>query len=395
MDPVWLLLLLPLAATSGWFVAAYERSSRRPKAQVPDTFFKGLNCLLNDQPDEALKIFLDAVELDSDTVEMHMALGNMFRQRGEVDRATRIHENLVSRTDIDNEFRSQALFELAQDYFRAGLYDRAENLLQELRKIKEFMARADRLLLQIYDQEREWEKAIEVSVELNRYSESDYAHTISHLYCEVAESNIRSGNYPEAESNIALAFKYDQKCIRAVLQSGRLAAMRGNHTNAIAIWRSLEYLAPDYLGEVVSHIANSYKVLGDNVSLRQFLESAIEKNADSKIIDTLVELTREERGDEAGRVQLLELVRKHPTLEGVLQVIASDGRAAGTSGQEKDYRLLAGLISRVVETGRQYNCRNCGFQSNSLHWQCPGCKAWGAMQRSRLPKIKEAQQGLG
>ena len=392
MDPVWLLVLLPVAAASGWMVAAYDRTPNHRKSHIPDRFFEGLNCLLNDQPDEALRIFLDAVELDSGTVEMHMALGNMFRQRGEVDRATRIHENLVSRTDLDNELRSQALFELAQDYFKAGLYDRAENLFQELRKIKSVRVRAGQLLLQIYDQEREWEKAIEVSIELNEHSDSDYSHTIAHLYCEVAESNIRNGNYARAEENIDQSFKYDQKCIRAVLQSGRLAAMRSNHTNAIAIWRSLEYLAPDYLGEVATHIANSYRALGDLVSLRQFLESALEKNPDSRIIDIFVDLTREQHGDEASRDLMLKLVRKHPTLEGVLQVIADQDRSVGTTGQEKDYQLLASLIGRVVDTGRQYSCRNCGFQSNSLNWQCPGCKTWGAMQRAQAHELKTACQ---
>ncbi len=392
MDPVWLLVLLPLAAASGWLFAAHDRTSKNQKAHIPDRFFEGLNCLLNDQPDEALRIFLDAVEMDSGTVEMHMALGNMFRQRGEVDRATRIHENLVNRTDLDNELRSQALFELAQDYFKAGLYDRAENLFQQLRKIKTVRVRACQLLLQIFDQEREWEKAIEVSIELHEHSDYDYSHTIAHLYCEVAESNIRAGNYAQADANIALAFQYDKKCIRGVLQSGRLAVMRSNHTSAIAIWRSLEYLAPEYLGEVVIHIENSYKALGDLVSLRQFLEAALKKNTDSRIINTLVELTREQQGEEASRKLKLKLVREHPTLEGVLQVIASQDRAIGNTGQEKDYQMLASLISHAVETERHYSCRNCGFQSNTLHWQCPGCKAWGSMQRPEMPELKSVPQ---
>ncbi len=392
MDPVWLLVLLPVAATSGWLVAAYDRTPKKQQAHIPDRFFEGLNYLLNDQPDEALRIFLDAIEMDSGTIEMHMAIGNMFRQRGEVDRATRIHENIVKRSDLDNDLRSQALFELAQDYYKAGLYDRAENLFQELRKIKSVKVRAGQLLLQIYDQEREWEKAIEVSIELNSHSDSDYSHTIAHLYCEVAESNIRTGNYAQAEANIALAFRYDQKCIRGVLQSGRLAAMHSNHNNAIAIWRSLEYLAPEYLGEVVAHIENSYKTLGDLESLRQFLESALEKNTDSRIINCLAELTREQQGEEASQELMLKLVRKYPTLGGVLQVIASQSRAIGSTGQEKDYQLLASLISQVVQTGHHYSCRNCGFQSNSLHWQCPGCKAWGAMQKPQVPDLKAVHQ---
>lgn len=395
MDPVWLLFLLPVAAAGGWLMAVYDRSTRQSKQGLPEAYFKGLSFLLNEEPDKALKVFLEAVEVDSETVEMHMALGNLFRRRGEVERATRIHQNLVARSDLDESLRCMALFELAQDYFKAGLYDRAENLFQELRQAKDFRNSANRFLLQIYDQEKEWHEAIHVASELDHENELDYSKTIAHFYCEIAELAIGSGENRKAEIYLESAFKHDPHCIRAVIQSGRLASMRGNHTNAVAIWRGLEYWAPAAIGEVVGHIANSYNALGDKLSLKKFLEGAIEKNPDPRIITILVEYTRTEQGVEASQELLLELVRKFPSLESVYELMQSRQTSGEVSKQDRDYTLLAGLLAEVVEADKKYNCRQCGFQSNSLHWQCPGCKGWGTVQRHNTPTVHLPDHRVG
>ena len=329
------------------------------------------------------------VEIDDETVEMHMALGNLFRRRGEVERATLIHQNLVARSDLDESLRCLALYELAQDYFKAGLYDRAENLFMELRQSTEYHQSANKFLLQIYDQEKEWANAIVAAVELDKNSDVSYAHMIAHFYCELAELAIGSGDNDKAEKYLQSAFKKDPKCVRAVIQSGRLAAMKGNHANAIAIWRGLEHWAPTSLGEVVGHIANSYTVLSDKKSLKRFLESSVSINPDPRIIALLVELTGNERGAEAEERKLLSLVRQYPSLENLYQLVSrrrskKDTQNSSNEGFGKegsDYALLESLLLDMVESDRHYSCRKCGFQSNSLHWQCPGCKGWGSVQR--------------
>ena len=372
-------------------MAVYDKSDKVNKKELPEAYFKGLSFLLNEEPDKALKVFLEVVEVDNETVEMHMALGNLFRRRGEVERATLIHQNLVARTDLDDSLRCLALFELAQDYFKAGLYDRAENLFQELRQSSEYQQQANKFLLQIFDQEKEWKKAIKVAQALNQSSEINYSHSIAHFYCELAELAIGAGNNSKAESYLERAFSNDPKCVRAVIQSGRLASMRGNHANAIAIWRGLEYWAPLALGEIVGHVANSYRALNDKRSLRKFLESVVELSPDPRIIAMLVEMTGKDGGPEAGERHMLRLVRKYPSLENLYQLVSKKSKIIGApnpghesqghENQDNDYSLLADLLSEVVESGRDYNCRQCGFQSNSLHWQCPGCKGWGTVQR--------------
>ncbi len=381
MDPIWLLLLLPLAAAGGWIMAVYDKGNQPKTGNLPEAYFKGLSFLLNEQPDKALRVFLEVVEVDSDTIEMHMALGNLFRRQGEIDRATHIHQNLVARTDLDDSLRSLALFELAQDYFKAGLFDRAENLFRELQQVQEYKEQAWRFLLQIYDQEKEWQNAVLICEQIDKLVDQDYSETIAHYYCELAELAITEGNNQAADKYLESAFRKHARCIRAVIQSGRLASMRGNHTNAIAIWRGLEYWAPEALGEVVGHISNSYAELNDGNSFNQFLVSALDKNPDPRIIATLVELTGSENGKKAAQTLLLDLVRQYPSLESLYQLMKSRTGDSNVSREDKDYSLLADLLSEVIESGRNYNCRQCGFQSNALHWQCPGCKGWGTVQR--------------
>ncbi len=381
MDPLWLLLLLPTAAVGGWIMANLDQSPAMRAKKLPKAYFKGLSFLLNEQPDKALRVFLEAVEVDNDTVEIHLALGNLFRRHGEIDRATRIHQNLVARTDLEQDLRELALFELAQDYFKAGLFDRAENLFQELRHAPEHCEQASRFLLQIYEQEKEWNNAILIATELTRTANVDLSSSLAQYCCELAEQAIAAGKNTRAENHLESAFRHDPHCLRAIIQSGRLASMRGNHNNAIAIWRGLEHWAPQAIGEVVDHIANSYAMLGDRKNYQHFLENAIQKSPDARIITALVELAKQEKEGETGHALLLDLVRKYPSLEGLRELLVSRAAVNYSAREKKDFTVLAELLAQVVGHGRGYHCRTCGFGSSTLHWQCPGCKGWGTVQK--------------
>ena len=300
MDPVWLLILLPVAAASGWVMAVRDKNSKSiatapAPTKVPDSFYRGLNLLLNEQPDRALDVFLDAAEIDQDTAEMHIALGNLFRRRGEIERATQIHQNLIARPDLNPSLRALSLYELAQDYFKAGLFDRAEGLLQELRQVPEYNEQACRFLLQIYDQEKEWHSAIVVAEELAALSEQDFAEPLSQYCCELAELAISEGKAGKAEYYLDSALKYVAHCTRAIMISGRVSAARGNHRTAIKEWTRLEEVAPESLGEIVSLMSESYAALDDGQSFREFLERSVEVCPDSRIISALVELTRDSK----------------------------------------------------------------------------------------------------
>lgn len=390
MDPLWLLLLLPLAATGGWVMGHIDRALKQHD-NLPGVYFKGLSFLLNEQPDKALQVFMDAADLDGETVELHLSLGNLYRRRGDIERATQIHRNLATRPDLDAEQRLQAVFELAQDYFKAGLFDRAERLFQDLREAPEHREDSCKFLLQLYDQEKEWGDAILMAEELARISGADLSADLAHYCCELAERAIADGKNARAESHLEAAFQYDPRCARAVIQSGRLASMRGNHANAIAIWRGLERWAPQALGEVVAHLANSYKALGDTGDYKKFLLQAVDANPDPRLLAALIDCLKREGG---GGEQLLELVRRRPSLEGLCELLksrAADGVAS--ERERRDFTVIADLISQVVGQGAAYHCHTCGFTATALHWQCPGCKSWGTVQK-RAPLARPGAAGV-
>jgi lipopolysaccharide biosynthesis regulator YciM len=185
----------------------------------------------------------------------------------------------------------------------------------------------------------------------------------------------------EAEYYLESAFKNEEKCVRAAILSGQVAAARGNHLVAIELWRGIEEWAPEALGEVVGFISNSYAELGDQRGYRQFLESAIEKNPDARIISALVEVTQNRKGRIAGQRLLLEIVRKYPNLDGLYQLLRNRNAPELFKGESIDLELIATLLSQSMGQSREYQCRQCGFNSSSLHWQCPGCKEWGSVQK--------------
>ena len=271
-DLVW--LLLPLAAASGWLVARFEQKRSAPHSfDLPSAYFKGLNFLLNEQPDKAIEVFIRVLEVNSETVETHLALGNLFRRRGEVERAIRIHQNLIARPTLDKEQRSLALLELGQDYLKAGLFDRAENLFLELAEIRVHSEQALKLLLHIYQQEKEWEKAVSVARKLVRASGKNMDDTIAHFYCELADQEYMRKNYSTARDHLKKALAADDKCVRASMLLGDIDALEGNHGAAIAHWQQIEQQDIHYLGEVAGRIAEGYKQLQDEQGLYDYFRT--------------------------------------------------------------------------------------------------------------------------
>ncbi len=388
VDPVWLLLLLPMAAASGWWMALRDRESRvnpahtNDRSALPDAYFKGLNLLLNEQSDKALQVFLKAMVIDENMVEMHIALGNLFRRRGEIERATQIHQNLIARSDLEEPVRSLALFELAQDYLKAGLLDRSESLFQELRQLPEYQEKACHFLLQIYDQEKEWHSAIVIGEELSTISQQDYSSRLSHYCCELVDSALKEGKPSKAEYYLESAYRYDSQCIRAAILSGEIQAARGNHSRAIAIWKDLGEWAPEALGEVVQMVSQSYAILQDKEGYRTFLESALEKNPDSRIMAALVEMYQHQRTNLSPTRIQLEIIHRHPSLEGLYQLLRNSPGPEMFRGESIDLEMIAKLLSKAIGNAREYHCRQCGFSSTTLHWQCLGCKSWGTVEKT-------------
>lgn len=383
MNPEWLILLLPLAAASGWFAANSFTFPWRKRNRIPSIYLQGINYLLNEQHDKATELFLDMLEVDSETIEIHLTLGNIYRRRGEIERATLIHENLIDRSDLTSEQKKQAIFELGHDFYTAGILDRAERVFTELTDDDKFEEQAYEALRDIYEQEKEWDKCLKVTNNLNRSSSKDYSTLIAQYYCEKAEEAIREGRYDHAEENIKEALSFDKNCVRATLQSGRVKAIRGDHESAISIWRSIEQKNPNYVLETVDLVTESYKAIHQIDELAEFLRTTAEATSDTDLAVAYVDALEAQKLDKRAGEYLIEWIRSHPSLHCLHRLILLKLKESEGKTPSSDFMLIDMLVRREMETARRYACKRCGYTVKTLQWQCPGCRGWNTIMTAR------------
>ncbi len=379
MNSLWL-LLLPVAAASGWFVA-YREYQRKDKNQsgVSSDYIKGLNYLLNEQPDKAIEVFIRMVEVDADTVETHLALGHLFRRRGEVDRAIRIHQNLIARPRLESDIRTLALLELGEDYMKAGLFDRAENLFKELIDLNEHTARALAHLRDIYQQEQDWEDAIKTCKRLESVTNKPMNYIIAQYYCEMSEKLFSENSLKESEKLAQKALTIDKKCVRASVLQARIDSRNNNFTAAITSYKDVVDQDIDYFPEVIEPMLECYRKTGNEQGMMKFLQSLLERYNGISPMLALAALKREHGTDREAMEFVIEQLRKRPSVKGLnwlieLSLQHSQGEA------KKNLMILYDLTHKLLEGKPVYECKICGFAGKSIHWQCPGCKKWNTVK---------------
>lgn len=346
-------------------------------------YFRGLNHLLNEEPDKAIDVFIEMLEVDSDTVETHMALGNLFRKRGEVERAIRLHQNLIARPTLTREQRGQALLELGQDYLRAGLYDRAENLFLELKQDNIRMVQALRNLATIYQQEKDWEACLEVAEDLEKQTDDNLAMEKSHYYCELALIARKSGQSTEAQRLLKQAVSVNRGCVRANHLMAQFAAEQGDAGEAIRLLRIAVEQDPEYLPEVLQEIVDCYRSLSDQAKLKSFLLDMASRYPNRGTELYLAELIRQQEGEGPASDYLADYIARTPSMAGLIRLV----ELHCGSPTLRDEHLLHNVrnhLHRLVAERVNYQCAKCGFLAKTLHWQCPSCRSWGSIKRKPL-----------
>jgi lipopolysaccharide biosynthesis regulator YciM len=322
------------------------------------------------------------LEVNSDTVETHLALGNLFRRRGEVERAIRIHQNLIARPTLDKEQRSHALLELGQDYLKAGLFDRAENLFLELAEIRAHSEQALKLLLHIYQQEKEWEKAISITRKLARASGKNLDEMIAHFYCELADHDYARKNYSAAREHLKRAFAADDKCVRASMLLGDIAAQEGKYREAIGEWCRIEEQDIHYLGEVAERIAAGFKQLNDEQGLYDYFQASLRRHGGVSLALAFADVISNRDGVPAAEKFIVDWLRRTPNVHGLHKLLELNLVKVSDSGRN-DLLLLKGIIEDLRSQHLGYACGQCGFKGKALHWLCPGCNRWNTIKPVR------------
>ncbi|HEX7404199.1 MAG TPA: lipopolysaccharide assembly protein LapB [Usitatibacter sp.] len=389
----WWLLALPVFFGMGWVAARVDLKSLLSESRaLPSSYFRGLNFLLNEQPDKAIESFLQVAKENPQTVELQFALGSLFRRRGEVDRAIRMHQDLVNREDLPPEQRRDASFELSQDYFKAGLLDHAERVLEKLAQ-SDPSAEVHRHLLDIYIQEKDWEKAIEAAKQLEVSAKRNYQKEIANYYCELASTAHVHGRPEEAMRYLASALEGNRKCVRANLLRGEWLARAGKHAEAIDAWKSIENQDPAYFGLAAEGMVESYKALGRLGEGLALLRGLQHRYPGLDLLNVVYQATAEHEGDEAAWRLVRDEVRRNPTLVGLDRMIDAELVRAPPE-RRQDLQLMKDLVHSHAQALAVYLCANCGFKARQFFWQCPACGGWETFAPRRTAELESPGRHL-
>ncbi len=382
MDSNPVLLVLPfifIAFALGLYIG-YKRSDKPAKNvsnSLRSEYFKGLNYLLNEQTDKAINVFVRMLEVGDETVDTHIALGNLYRQRGEVEQAITIHQNVIAKPSLDLKKRNQALYELASDFMHAGLLDRAENLFKELLEKQSHVIPALKNLLTIYQEEKDWETAIEIASKLEAASNRSQAQLIAHFYCELALIDVQKGNPQQALELIKQSRKSDRNLVRAsIIEAGIEHDLR-NCKAAVNAYRRVEQQDPVLISEILEPLVECYREMNNDKEIKSYLEHVVSNYGGITSILLYADQIVEHIGVKEAALYIVEALRKKPSLRGLSHLIEIS--LDFTSGSaHKNLIILQELTNQLLSEKPVYRCNQCGFKGNSLYWQCPSCKSWSS-----------------
>ena len=379
LELLW--LLLPVAAGSGWYAARRSMNNKMTNcgAKFSSAYFKGLNYLLNEQPDKAIEVFIKMAEIDTETVETHLALGSLFRRKGEVDRGIHIHQNLIARPALTRDQRMHALLELGEDYMKAGLFDRAENLFLELVDQNAYLPEAYQRLMDIYQREQDWNKAIQASQNLQNTTGRPMNSVTAHFYCELGEVSLNDRDYPKAIREIKKALSADKGCVRANILQGQLFEQKNDFKAAIKAYKRAGEQDIEYLPEIIGPLEECYQKSGNQQAIIIYLKDILGNYDGISPILALAGHIQQEDGDQAAIEFVANQLRKRPSVRGLKWLIElslkhSEGKA------KNNLQILYDLISKVLEGKPVYKCNSCGFSGKTMHWKCPGCNTWSSIK---------------
>ena len=380
-----LFLLLPVAAAYGWYMGRRNGRYLQQDKQhsMSREYVTGLNFLLSDQPDKAVDLFIDLLDVDSETIDTHLALGNLFRQRGEVQRAIKIHQNLIARPTLTHEQRNLALLQLGRDYLAAGLVDRAEELFLKLIPEPDHRATALAQLLIIYEQTKEWEQAISIAGKLRKFGDPKIDKKTAHFYCELAASQLLLTEPKKRLQHLKKALQLDKQCVRASIMLADLYMETDDYKKAITWLRHVLEQDIDFVTEILTKIKQCYLATEDKAGFIQFLNDALNLKAGISVAIELADVTVDSEGLEPTEKLILNQILRHPTMKGFYHLMQYQEQSAEEGKAKDSLVMLRSLVGEQLKLKPAYRCSKCGFSTKRIYWHCPSCKRWGSVKPIR------------
>ena len=383
---IWWLLAVPIFFGLGWIAARVDIKQLLSESRtLPRAYFKGLNLLLNDQPDKAIDAFIEIVTLDPETADMHFALGNLFRRRGEIERAIRVHQNLLARPDLPLDQRAHAQYELGMDYLKAGLLDRAEETFNSLVE-GSYSVQARKALLEIYQREKEWTRAIEAASGLQSSGAGARQKEIAQFYCELAQDALVRSDLADAMALLDKGLHADRNSVRATMLLGDVLLAQGDVEGAIATWKRVEQQSVPHVALVAGRLMDGFRRVGRPQEGVNLLRSYLAEASSIDLIEVVFKAVIELDGVDAAKQLVLDELRRNPTLLGLDKLLEARLMDAPAHIWE-ELSMVKNLIHGYTTKLARYQCSHCGFKARQYYWQCPGCSGWETYPPRRTEEL--------
>ncbi len=380
---LWVSLALLAGILMGIYLAYILKSgkTKRTFQQLNHRYFKGLNYLLNDESDKAIDVFIQLAETSQETFEPQLALGNLYRRKGEVDRAIKLHQALIAQAELPERYRTRALLAIGKDYMSAGLLDRAEVLFSELVEIEAHTPEALQSLVEIYQQEQDWLQAIKSASRFQSATNRNMQTPIGHYYCELAELSLQQDDTEPAEKYLASALRVDEKSVRARLICARLNQKNKQWQAAIDEYQAAKSADPSFIPLFISDLADCYMALNKGAELEQELLAWIEFYQGVSPVLTLANYYAQHNSEAYATEFLTKQLQNRASFKGLNALIELNETELSQLGHDFAYfNVLKDLIDKLLKNKPKLRCRKCGFGAKALHWQCPSCKNWGVVK---------------
>jgi lipopolysaccharide assembly protein B len=379
--PLWTLAIIPVAIAFLWLLFRTKQSHKQQQSTLSSEYFKGLNYLLNDEQGKALDVFVKLVESNWDTIDTHFTLGKIYRKNGEMDKAIKIHQGLIARPSLPERYRGKILLELGYDYLGAGWFDRAEGLFKEVLLQDEKSSEARHNLILIYQQEKDWHKAIDIADGLYKENASLIGPMIAHYYCELADIASTKGDLSQMEALANKALTYDAACVRATILLADRVKASGDDRKAIKIYQRIEKQDPESMTLVIDSLLTCYSNLAAMGELYEYLLAIQERHENLFLQCVIASVLEQSRGKQAAVEYLTEAIKQQPTVAGIQQLVTFKEKEINA---DSVYHDLSAALTSLQKDSVEYRCQKCGFSTNTHYWLCPSCNRWGRVKSSML-----------
>ncbi len=380
-----LFLLLPVAAAYGWYMGrrSAQQSKQDEASRLSRDYVAGVNFLLSNQQDKAVDLFLDMLKEDTGTVEAHLTLGNLFRSRGEVDRAIRIHQTLMESASLTYDQRLLAVQQLGRDYMAAGLYDRAEDMFSQLVDETDFRISALQQLLQIAQLTSDWQKAIDVAERLVKLGKEKHRGEIAHFWCELALQQMGNDDMDKAMTLLKKGASADPSSARVSIMMGRVWMAKGDYAKARESLLRVIDQDKGLVSETLEMLQTCYQQLGKTDEWESFLQRCVEENTGAAAELMLAQVLDQREGGDVAQTYVTRQLQRHPTMRVFHKLMDYHLNEAEEGRAKESLMVLRDMVGEQIRSKPRYRCQKCGFTAYTLYWHCPSCRAWSTVKPIR------------